>query len=262
MVSQTVLNLMIEMACLSFILPVFCAVLWKVRTKKSIVPVFTGMMIFVTFGIVFKSVPNMIFTTSDNPVSKFITGNTWAYALYAGLAAGILEEVGRYVGYKMFIPRHDYKEAAVSYGIGHGGIECIIVLGFSQIQNFMYAQLINAGQMEEIYETLPDENAVSFFKDMVERICSVTAAECIWGGIERVAVFAFQIALSVLVFYAATEYGKKYYLLIAIAIHTFIDIFAALYQLEILPLVVTEIIIIIFAVATSVFAYKKYREMY
>lgn len=64
----------------------------------------------------------------DNPVSRFINGNTAAYVLYGTLMAGVFEECGRYVVLKYIMKKDKTPENAVLYGIGHAGIEIWAVL--------------------------------------------------------------------------------------------------------------------------------------
>lgn len=261
MVSESVVKAMMEIAALSFVMPLALVILWKIRCKQGIIASLTGALVFVTFGGILKSVPNMLFLSIDSPVSRFIKSNIWIYAVYAGLMAGIFEELGRFVAFKLFLGRNDYRETAIAYGLGHGGIECMMVLGFSMLQNFTYAQVINAGQMEQMIGTLEDESSKEVFRELQEAIINLSVGECVWAGIERISAMILQVALSVLVFYAAKTINKKHFLAIAIALHALIDVFAALNQQQSVPLAVVEIIILVYALAVAVFAYKIYGRL-
>ena len=65
---------------------------------------------------------------ADNPVSRFINGNTAAFVLYGSTMAGIFEECGRLIILKYILKKDRTRENAVIYGIGHGGIEILTVL--------------------------------------------------------------------------------------------------------------------------------------
>lgn len=261
MVSESVIKAMMEIAALSFVMPLAIIILWKIRCKQGIIASLTGALVFITFGGILKSVPNMLFLSVDSPVSRFIKSNIWIYAIYAGLMAGIFEELGRFISFKLFLGKNDYRETAIAYGFGHGGIECMMVLGFSMLQNFTYAQVINAGQMEQMIGTLEDESSKEVFRELQEAIINLSVSECVWEGIERISAMILQVALSVLVFYAAKTINKKYFLVIAIALHALIDVFAALNQQQSVPLAVVEIIIFVYALAVGVFAYKIYGRL-
>ncbi len=261
MVSESVVKAMMEISALSFVVPFAFVIIWKMRYRKSIVPSLTGALVFLTFGIILKSVPNLLFLSVDSPVSRFLKENIWAYAIYGGLSAGIFEEMGRYVAFKLFLSRHDYRESSVAYGLGHGGIECMAVLGFAMLQNFTYAQLINAGKMEEVISTFPDESAKAVFRDLQEAIINMTVQDCIWAGVERLSALALQVSLSVLVYQAARIQNKKHFLAIAILLHSLIDVFAVFGQQGIMSVAATEIVILVYALIVSVFAYKIYANL-
>ena len=105
MISSGMVNLIMQMAVLGFVIPFVFILAWKVRTKKSIVPSFVGMGVFLLFTFCFESVPNMIFLHTKNPISEFITGNAIAYALYVSLMAAVFEEAGRFVAFKFFLTK-------------------------------------------------------------------------------------------------------------------------------------------------------------
>ena len=119
MVSESVVKAMMELSALSFVLPFAMMVFWQIKYKKSVMPALTGALVFVTFGGILKSVPNMFFFQLDNPVSRFIRGNIWGYALCAGLLAGLFEETGRFVAFKLLLKQRDNRETAIAYGLVH-----------------------------------------------------------------------------------------------------------------------------------------------
>ena len=155
MIDSSIMNLMMELATFSFIVPLVLIIVWKLRTRKSLIPVFIGAGIFFVFAYVLEAIPHTFFLRINSPVSTFLTGNPWAYALYGGIMAALFEETGRYIAFRIFLKNHAERETAVSYGLGHGGIECIIVLGLGHLQNYTYCQLINNGQMIKWQEMIP-----------------------------------------------------------------------------------------------------------
>ncbi len=261
MVSNSVLTVLIEVSALSFIVPIALIILWKVKYKTSIVPSLVGIIIFIMFGILLKIVPNILITAVGGPVLRLVQENIWVYAIYSGLIAGIFEETGRYIAFKVFLKEYNYRENAIAYGFGHGGIECIIVLGFTMLQNFMYAQLINAGQAEEMYASITDKNSVDVLKELLESIVNMTVADCVWAGVERISAIVLQVSFSILVFQAVRINEKRYLFIVAIALHIVIDVFAVLYQQGIASIAITEIIIMVYAIAVAVFARRIYADM-
>lgn len=77
MVSNSVLTALIEVAALSFIIPIALVILWKLRYKTSIVPSLLGILVFIIFGIVLKSVPNVLITVAGGPMLRLVQENIW-----------------------------------------------------------------------------------------------------------------------------------------------------------------------------------------
>ena len=66
-------------------------------------------------------------------------------ALVAGLFPGVFEETGRLIAFKTVLRKRKNKETSISYGIGHGGVEVILILGLTYIQYIAYAVMLNTG---------------------------------------------------------------------------------------------------------------------
>ena len=50
MIDSSIMNLMMELATFSFIVPLVLIIVWKLRTRKSLIPVFVGAGIFFVFA--------------------------------------------------------------------------------------------------------------------------------------------------------------------------------------------------------------------
>lgn len=262
MIDSAVMNLLMEMATFSFVIPVALIAVWKMRTRKSLLPVFAGMGVFFLFVYILEAVPHTLFLRIPSPISAFLNGNPWAYALYGGIMAALFEETGRYLAFKFLLAKHTERETAVSYGLGHGGLECILVLGLGHLQNFTYCQLINNGQMDKMIASMQDNPAaVKSYQSIVESLSNLKVSDIMWGGAERVSVLFLQIALSVMVFYAVREVGQIRYLWIAMGVHALVDFITAFYRAEVVPLFVVEICIMIMAVGACKLAYRMYQSL-
>jgi hypothetical protein len=95
----------------------------------------------------------------EHAVSRFLSANPVLLALVAGLFPGVFEETGRLVAFKTVLRKRRNRETSISYGIGHGGFEVILILGLTYIQYIAYAVMINTGMcigvMPVIGLTLP-----------------------------------------------------------------------------------------------------------
>ncbi len=262
MISTKILNALVQTGALAFVVPVVLIAIWKMRTRKSLIPFFIGALVFVFFARGLESIPHTFFVLADNPISRVIKGHVFLYALYGGLMAGIFEEMGRYVAFRYLLKKHTPKETAVTYGIGHGSMECILILGVGYIQYFFYAQLLNNGTLQKTIDSYAgNAQAQSALQSIVDSLKEITILHCWMAGWERVSAMMLQIALSILIFQAVRVPGKKYMLWVGIGLHALADIPAGFYQAGKLELVTAECIIFILSLVILAYSILVYRNM-
>jgi ABC-2 type transport system permease protein len=144
-----------------------------------------------------------------------------ATAIVLGLTAGITEELGRVVGYRLF-PRARRFRDGLMMGIGHGGIEAIIVgvlmaAGISALWNLDSVGLIPGGASASDYATLQQQ------LDLIE----TTPLSAIVPLVERLIAIGAQVTLSVIVLTAFVK-SQWLYVLAAILYHALLDSVAVL----------------------------------
>ena len=262
MIEQNILNAMLQTGLLAITIPVVLIVAWKMYTKRSLVPFWVGVMVFIAFSRMLEMIPHSLFLLSSNPVSKAINGNVVLYVIYAATVAALFEETGRYLAFRFVLTKHPNKETAVTYGIGHGGIECILVLGVTYIQYYAFGQLINNGSMDKMLSAYKDSSqSVDALNQLITNIKGVTQMTCYMADLERISAMMVQVALSILVFQAVYVAGKKYMYWVAVALHFLMDVPAALYQKGVLKLLPTEIILFVYAALVLAFGVKIYQGL-
>ena len=262
MIEQNILNAMLQTGLLAITIPVVLLVAWKMYTKRSLVPFWVGVMVFIAFSRMLEMIPHSLFLLSSNPVSKAINGNVVLYVIYAATVAALFEETGRYLAFRFVLTKHPNKETAVTYGIGHGGIECILVLGVTYIQYYAYGQLINNGSMDKMLSAYKDSSqSVDALNQLITNIKGVTQMTCYMADLERISAMMVQVALSILVFQAVYVAGKKYMFWVAVALHFLMDVPAALYQKGVLKLLPTEIILFVYAALVLALGVKIYQGL-
>ena len=114
----------------------------KGQTKNSWL--FAGAAGFIVSARVLELGVHYFCIIADDPVSRFINGNTAAFVLYGITMAGVFEECGRYVVLKYILKKNRSRENAVLYGIGHGGIEVLAVL-LPNVVTFLVIAVLFAG---------------------------------------------------------------------------------------------------------------------
>ena len=197
-----------------------CQHAWKMYTKRSLVPFWVGIMVFIAFSRMLEMIVTL-FLLSSNPVSKAINGNVvFIYDPMRQPLPHFLRRPDVILHSRFVLTKHPNKETAVTYGIGHGGIECVLVLGVTYIQYYAYGQLINSGSMDKMLSAYKDSSqSVDALNQLITNIKGVTKMTCYMADLERISAMMVQIALSILVFQAVYVAGKKYMYWVAVALH-------------------------------------------
>ncbi|WP_291583611.1 YhfC family intramembrane metalloprotease [Clostridium sp. UBA6640] len=205
-----------------FLFPIIILIYFKKKEKINLKPVIIGAIVFFIFTQILERLLHMVV------IGNNLIKNPILFSIYGALAAGIFEEVGRFIAFKTVLKNnHEWKDG-IAFGIGHGGIEAIIIGVVSNVQFIIYSNLINI---------------------------QTSASNFIISFTERIFAFGIQIALTMIVLYAI-KYRKNIYLFIAILIHAVIDFPAALYQMKIINLFIAESIIFLFFIISLIYLGK------
>ena len=198
---------------------------------------------------------------ADNPVSRFINGNTATFVLYGITMAGIFEECGRLIILKYILKKDRTRENAVIYGIGHGGIEILTVLLPAMILYLAIAVMFSQGDTEAALKTLniTEETATAALPS-VQAAAAFDYAMMAMNVMERLLAMLIHIGLTIIVYYGVVN-AKKLCLPAAILLHMLADTFPALYQRGILPLWAVEIWIAFWTLMIMLIAAKLYKRM-
>lgn len=272
LVSNSAIAAMVISMLVTTLGPIVLLFLWRAKVKKhsknhsaapaanSLMPALAGALTFVIAALVLESIPKYFLFSGTNALSGYILNHAWAYTLTAALLAGIFEECGRYVTMRFFLTKHTAKETAVTFGIGHGGIESILIVGIGMFSNLVLAAMINNGSIAVLTNGLSPEQA-ALYNTSVAALVSIRPATFLIGIWERIFAVLLHISLSVLVFAAAKMKHRFYFLPLSILLHAFLDVFAGLCQFGVLSVSVTEICIAILSTGCAVFACRVYRQM-
>ena len=249
------------MIAAGLILPTVLCIWWLKTRHEKFTSVLTGAMTFLIFALVLESIVHSIVFM----VFPGIKDNVVAYMLYGALMAGIFEETGRFLAYKLVLKKRTNRETAISYGIGHGGFEAVYILAATGINNFVYASIINAGQFPALLDQLKAAGQdTSPIESLPEQLAAFGIADIGLPILERVFAVMFHIALSILVFYAVKN-GKIWMYFLAVILHALLDAPAALYQQGVIGIAATEVCLALFSIVTFViiyvFLYKRDKEV-
>jgi uncharacterized membrane protein YhfC len=247
MVSQgTIISEIVAMV-FCILLPIISLIYFKRKEHFSIKPVLIGALGFFIFALVLEQMLHSVVIST-----KIIKVNTFAFAIYGALAAGVFEEVGRFVMFKFLLKNNREWKDGLGYGLGHAGIETLFVGAMSYINALVMSLAINSGTINELLKN-QDAATIETVKNSLVNSTLLTTS---MGVFERIFAFIIQIALTFIVLYAIRE-RKNIYLLVAILIHALIDFAPALYQMKFITnLYLIEGIVFVFAVISFIFIMK------
>lgn len=234
---------------LCVLFPIIVLIYFKKKEKINLKPVIIGAIIFFIFTQILERLLHMAV------IGNNLIKNPIFLSIYGALAAGIFEEVGRFVAFKTVLRNnHEWKDG-IAFGIGHGGIEAIIIGVFSSVQFIIYSNLINRGLFDTNIVSKVSASKASQLLKLKEILIQTPVSNFIISFTERIFAFGIQIGLTMIVLYAI-KYRKNIYLFIAILVHALIDFPAALYQAKIINLFITEGIILLFFIISLIYLGK------
>jgi len=243
-------------ALISIGLPVAFFVYILKKHKAKILPMIAGVAGFVIFALVLEQL-----------LHSFVFGNfaitekPFLYILYGTLAAGVFEETARFISFHILKKKFKGVITGLSYGIGHGGIEAIIIVGIAMINGIIYSIVYNAGNIESLMGNLNPQQLEQLYYQLGSIIVSPSYMFII-GGIERIFALCIQLSLSVVVFYSVYSKKKLWLYPAAILMHAIINIPAAAYQIGVLQnIFIIEGLTFIGAAMTVLAAFYIHRKL-
>ncbi|MBR3196605.1 MAG: YhfC family intramembrane metalloprotease [Clostridia bacterium] len=215
------------LSCLAgFGIPVFLFFYFRKKKRADILPFFIGCVMFLVFALLLEAGVHGLILSSA--FGQKIQNNTWLFALYGGLMAGLFEETARLTAFSTVLNKKIGKDAnALMYGAGHGGFEAAYLLGVGMVSNIAVAVLSNMGKLSLITDTMPPE-AVAQLQSGIETLASTAPHLFLIGILERVFAVTLHIALSVLVWFAVKNKRCRLLYPAAILIHCIVDTVAVL----------------------------------
>jgi uncharacterized membrane protein YhfC len=203
----------------------------------AIVPMLIGALSFILFALVLRPMImiNPLFLPRASVGAALITAdNLLLFVLISTLASGLFEETGRMASFLFIKKKYPGFGTSISYGIGHGGSEVLILAVLTMVNNIVYSVLINSGQIALLSE-------IPHLEQIVAVLAATPPYMYLLSFAERVPAVAMHISWSVMVWYAVNKGGKAWLLYpAAIALHMLANTLPAL----MLAGVVTSIVLV------------------
>ena len=174
-----------------------------------------------------------------------------AYVLYGALAAGVFEETARFIGLHFLCKKPSGLWTGIGYGIGHGGIEALLVAALSSVNSLLVLLQLRFAGADALLAAVPEAGREAAAAQL-QAAAALSPLDFLPVGVERLITLCFHISLSVLVWMVVTGRVRRLWLAGAILLHAGVDVGAVLYQLGIWrSLWLTELYVAVFTALTA-----------
>ncbi|MCH5204319.1 MAG: YhfC family intramembrane metalloprotease [Oscillospiraceae bacterium] len=241
---------------LTIVIPIVAIIIYKIKNKETWFPsALIGAATFLVFSLILESLLHLV-------MLPIIGDNTVFYVIYGALAAGVFEETGRFVAYKLLMKKHYTTKNSILMGLGHGGFEAAAIVGVTMISYLAMGLMINSMGLDEVLRqtSSSDPATAELVAAQLETIAGFGFINAVLNIFERLIAMAVHVCFSVWVYKAVTVKGKLWLYPAAIATHAIIDVPAAMYQkgvIGILPVYIAMTVLTAVVVFITIKMVKK-----
>ena len=203
----------------SLILPLAFLVFYALRHKKQ------GIWSAWLVGALGFFVPQILIRfpilTALSRMEGFITfaqTHPWIYSLSLAFTAGLFEVVGRYAAARCLRKNLTYRRALAA-GLGHGGIEAMMITGLAYVSNLVFLVMLQTGSLDAQIAQAADPTALLTARDTIMNTSWILF---FLAGFERLRAITCHAAMSMLVCYGVRR-EKAAPTIFALAMHVGMD---------------------------------------
>jgi uncharacterized membrane protein YhfC len=258
MVSTTAIIFMVISTLVCFLLPVALLIWVKRRGVKGVIgAALLGTLGFMVMQIAIRVPVIQIFSTQQWYID-FAESNIWLYGLILGMTAGLFEETGRFLVFRFLLKSKRQWEIGFAEGVGHGGIEAMLLVGMSYINNLVFSFMINAGQTDVLMAAVGGDQTL--YNYLITSLVETPAYMFLIGGLERAFTIFIHIALSMLILEGIRKKQVFKYFAIAVGFHTLLDGSVIWIPAAGGNIWMIEGLVMLFAVASVWYLYNSYKR--
>jgi len=248
--NSTVLAFVIAAIC-TLIVPIVILVVLGIKKKISLLPLLVGAAAFFISQIVLR-IPLLTALSGQEWYLNFAANNYVPFILLLSLSAGLFEESAR-LGGALLLKNHRTFKDIISFGLGHGFCEVIILIGISHVNNVILCMVAN-GNGGTLASALTSALPPEILEAAIAQLAAVNPAHVFWGLLERFSAVIFHIFATLLVFKSVIEKKWRYYVF-AIAAHTLFN-FVGVLLTRFAGIVIAEIVLLVMALAAGYYTIK------
>ena len=153
----------------------------------------------------------------------FGQNHTLIYGFALAFTAGLFELVGRYAVARCLNKNLTYRRALAA-GLGHGGIEAILITGLAYVSNLVFLVMLQTGGFDALLAQTADPTALLATRDA---LMNTSWSLFLLAGFERLLAMTCHAAMSMLVCYGVHS-GKAAPTIFAFVMHVGMDSVASI----------------------------------
>ena len=202
-VSNSSIAAMFVTLFISMVLPIIVLIVYALKNRRQGVASawFIGAAGFFVTQMVIR-VPILSALSSMPGFVAFAENQYILYALMLGLTAALFEVAGRYASAKIMSKNLTFTKGFAA-GLGHGGIEAIVLIGMTYVSNLLYVVMINTGAIEGVIaqtEAMGVDVSSEAYA-LVDTLVNGPAYLYLLAGYERILAMIGHVAMTLVVFY-------------------------------------------------------------
>lgn len=224
---STIIVCAVAVICCLLLPPIFGMIYARRHTgQKCIGAWILGAAGFFVTQILIR-IPILTVLQSQSWFIQFSQNHSFLYAFLLAFTAGLFELAGRFVVARIMNNQNFHRSLAV--GLGHGGIEAMVIAGSAYLTNIAFSILINTGAFDstvaEVVAAGADPSQLYALRDT---LLTASPALYLLGVLERLLAMTCHVAMSMLVCYGVHRGKPLQGALICLGIHTLIDLTAGI----------------------------------
>lgn len=207
---------------ISFFLPMLAIFILYLRHRKE------GLLSGWVLGALGFFVPQMVLRTPllgllSPWLQALARAHPLVYALGLALTAALFELAGRLTAAKLLEKNLTFRRSLAA-GMGHGGIEAMIIVGLAYVTNLYYISLIQSGEFDALMAQLSQvEGAAEQMEAARQALIATPARMFLLAGVERLLTMVCHGAMSLVVCYSLRRGNVLKGSLLCLAFHTLLD---------------------------------------
>lgn len=229
MVSTATIVFVVLTLFVSLILPVLVLIIFAAKNRKQgIVSAWLlGAAGFFVTQILIR-LPILTALQRQSWFLSFSQNHLFGYAFGLAFTAGLFELADRFAVARILQKKLTLKRSLAA-GLGHGGIEAMLLIGVTYINNLVYIFLINSGGFDAVVAQSAAAGVdVAQLELIRTQLVSMSPLMFSLAGFERLLAMTAHTAMSLIVCYGVAHKKTLPCLLVCLGIHTLTDLTAGI----------------------------------